>query len=233
MASDDRTIEEYLAAIASEQVAPAGGSAVAIAGAMGAALCEMVCIHTLAAREDPNRDATADTDCPDTNIRADGEPTLRELQTDLERERGRLLALAGGDAELVEDLFGGGADGSTARLRKRATGVPLAIAEASVTVLEGATIASERGRPGVAADATTGAYLADAAIRASLATVRTNLETLSDDEFAADVAERMATIEAAAAALRTEAFDADFAPPNGSDPAEQDGRQAPNGPPDS
>lgn len=227
MASDDRTIEEYLAAIASEQVAPAGGSAVAIAGAMGAALCEMVCIHTLAAREDPNRD-------PDANaaIRADGEATLRELQTDLERERGRLLALAGGDAELVEDLFGGGADGSTARLRKRATGVPLAIAEASVTVLEGATVASERGRPGVAADATTGAYLADAAIRASLATVRTNLETLSDDEFAADVAERMATIEAAAAALRTEAFDADFAPPNGSDPAEQDGRQAPNGPPD-
>ncbi|WP_311173782.1 cyclodeaminase/cyclohydrolase family protein [Halobellus ordinarius] len=219
MASDERTIDEYLAAIASEQVAPAGGSAVAIAGAMGAALCEMVCIHTLAARDEPDRD-------PDANAatRADGEATLRELRTDLERERHRLLALADGDAELVEDLFGGGANGSTARLRKRATGIPLAIAEASVTVLDGATIASERGRPGVAADATTGAYLADAAIRASLATVRTNLETLSDDEFAADVAERMATIEAAAAALRTEAFDADFAPPNGSDPAEQDGR---------
>ena len=217
VAYEDMPIGEFLDAVASERVAPAGGSAVAIAGATGAALCEMACVHTLAARDESNPDGR---DAADGSPQTEG-PTLTELGTDLERQRHTLLALAEGDAELVDELFGGG-EGPTERLRKRATGVPLAIAEASLAVLEGAAIVRNRARPGVAADAITGAYLADAAVGASLATVRANLETLSDEEFAAGVIDRVEAIEGSATAVRSDAIGADAGRPSAETDGESD-----------
>ncbi|WP_348533021.1 cyclodeaminase/cyclohydrolase family protein [Halolamina sediminis] len=41
------TTERFLADVASDRAAPAGVSAAAVTGALGAALCEMACIHTL------------------------------------------------------------------------------------------------------------------------------------------------------------------------------------------
>ena len=40
-------IDEFLSGIASRRVTPAGGSASAVSGAIGASLCEMVCLHTV------------------------------------------------------------------------------------------------------------------------------------------------------------------------------------------
>jgi formiminotetrahydrofolate cyclodeaminase len=192
---DDTSLGAFLNDIASERVAPAGGSAVAIAGAMGAALCEMVCVHTLAARDDGWEGG-------------DG-PALARLRADLTRRRRALLRLATQDAALVDELFGGGNAGSE-RLRKRAAGIPLAIAEASLAVLEDAAVVFESGRAGVTADAKTGAYLADAAVRASLATARVNLETLSDQSVASEIEARTDVIERLAAAARTDVLGESF-----------------------
>ena len=60
----------------------------------------------------------------------------------------------------------------------------------------------------MAADAKTGAYLADAAIRASLETVRINTAALHEESFAADLEARTAEVEAAATELRARLLDA-------------------------
>ena len=86
----DRTIGEFLNDIASENVTPAGGTAAAIGGATGAALCETVCIHTIE-RDGP----------------ADGKTELAEIRTDLGTQRAHLLDLAERDAEVVA-AFGEG-----------------------------------------------------------------------------------------------------------------------------
>jgi formiminotetrahydrofolate cyclodeaminase len=206
------SIGGFLDAVASERVAPAGGTAAAVTAATGAALCEMVCVHTIAAA-DGNTDAApapdgsdlppvAGGDCDDSS--PDGLPELRGR---LRRRRRTLVALGEQDAALVDDLFGTDEEPST-RLQRRAAGIPLAVAEASLGVLTDAGRASRRGRSGVAADAKTGAYLADAAIRASLETVRINTAALHEESFAADLEARTAEVEAAATELRARLLDA-------------------------
>ncbi|QCC47560.1 cyclodeaminase/cyclohydrolase family protein [Halobellus limi] len=195
MSYDDVRIGAFLDDVASERVAPAGGTVVAVAGAMGAALCEMACIHTTNAGE-----------ASDATVRqGDGaaERSFEVIRDDLARQRRELLALAAQDATLVDELFGG--DGEpTDRLAKRASGIPLATAESSLAVLEDAAAVVERGRSGVAADARAGAYLADAAVQASLSTVRVNAAALSDHSFAETMTDRADAVSSSAAEVRSE-----------------------------
>jgi formiminotetrahydrofolate cyclodeaminase len=205
--SDDVSIGEFPDRVASERAAPAGGTA----AATGAALSEMVCVHTVAAADERTSAAPAhggnsvgpveDRDDPDP----DGLVTLRE---GLRRRRRNLVALGERDAALVDDLFGTDGDPST-RLQRRAAGIPLTIVEASVGVLTDAETAVRHGRSEVAADAKTGACLADATIRASLETVRINAAALQDQSFAATLETRAADIEETAAGARMRLFDGD------------------------
>ena len=193
---DDMSVGELLDAIASERVAPAGGTATAVTGATGAALCEMVCIHT---------ETAADTEATDDGADRESLPALRAR---LQRRRRTLLALGEQDAALVEKVFGDGEVPST-RLQRRAAGIPLAVSETALGVVTDAETVHRRGRDGVAADARTGAYLADAAVRASLETLRINVVALPDRSFAADLEDRAADIERSAAAVRGRLFGAD------------------------
>jgi len=193
---DDISVGEFLDAIASERVAPAGGTATAITGATGAALCEMVCTHTVAAA-----DSEADADGFD-------QESLPALRARLHRRRQTLLALGEQDAGLVEEVFGDG-EAPSARLQRRAAGIPLAVSETALGVVTDAETVHRRGRDGVAADARTGAYLADAAVRASLETLRINVGALSDRSFAADLEDRAADIERSAATVRGRLFGVD------------------------
>jgi formiminotetrahydrofolate cyclodeaminase len=174
----DRTIGEFLDDIASENVTPAGGTAAAIGGATGAALCETVCIHTIE-RDGP----------------ADGETELAEIRTDLGTQRAHLLDLAERDAEVVAAFGEGSSAEVTETVTKRAAGIPLTIAQASLTVVEHATVVTEEGSPNAVADAVTGAFLAHSALEASLFTVRANLESIPDEGFVAEMEERAADIE--------------------------------------
>jgi len=196
MGYDEVRIGTFLDDVASERVTPAGGTVVGVAGAMGAALCEMACIHTINAREADDQQAR------DGDERA--ERSFEEIRDDLARQRRELLALADQDATLVDELFGGDAGDPTDRLQKRATGIPLATAESSLAVLEDAAVVVEGGRAGVVADARAGAYLADAAVQASLSTVRVNAASLPDRSFAETIVARADTIAASAAEVRRE-----------------------------
>lgn len=217
MTYDDAPISEFLDDIASERVAPAGGTAAATTGAIGAALCEMVCVQTVAAEgNEPDNPAGAThiqrvESRPDqdyaTPSRDHKQPSFPEVRVGLRHRRNALLALADRDRAVVEKLFGADSTSST-RVKRRAAGIPLAVSEAALDVLLDAETLFRRARAGVAADAKTGAYLADAAVRASIETVRINVGALPKESFAADIEGRAADVTESAAAVRGRLFGA-------------------------
>jgi formiminotetrahydrofolate cyclodeaminase len=179
---DDRTVGTFLTELAGEAVPPAGGTATAVVGAAGASLCGMVARHA------------------DGDVRVDG----ATAQATLDARRARLLTLADADAAVVDALFAG--DGGP-RERKRAVGVPLAIAEACGDVLAVGTAVVEQCEGPVVADAVTGVFLAHGALRAALFTLRTNLSSVADESFVAETEQRAAELEAAAVTAFGQATD--------------------------
>jgi formiminotetrahydrofolate cyclodeaminase len=177
----DQTLDEFLSGIASKRVTPAGGTATAVVGAMGATLCEMVCIHTLGNDE--------------VGVRA---ADLTGVRDELRRERAHLLGLAEADARVVDDLFPTSGDEFDQSTLKQSIGVPLAIAEACLNVLRLATEVTEKGTGNAVADAGTGVVLAHSALRAAVFTARSNVERVSDPSFVAEIERRTTEIEAAA-----------------------------------
>lgn len=172
-------IAQFLSEIASENVSPAGGTAVAVAGAMGAALCEMTCIHTLT-RNPAGADASE----------------ISTTRDQLAAQRETLLQLAGQDARVVETVFTGSEASQTEV--KRSLGVPASIAETCLGVLEqGATIGDWTDRA-VVADANTGLVLANASLNAAIFIVNSNLDHVSDQSFVTEMEARVGEIVAAA-----------------------------------
>ena len=173
-----RPLSELFADIASLSVAPAGGTAGAVVAATGTALCEMACIHLRAA------DAPADVD-------------LVELEAELEGHRERLLTLGSADAAVVEALFG--SDGEAGHsARKRSVGVPLALAESCLAALEAAAAVTGASDRPVVADAVTGAYFLEAALRSAVATARGNLASVDEQSFRAATERRLSELETSA-----------------------------------
>ncbi len=179
----ERSIEAFLDAVAAGQVTPAGGSATPVVGATGAALCEMVCVHTLRSE---GGDAAEDSS------------DLATLRDEFRAQRDQLLGLADADAAAVDAVLSAReGDGAATTAAKRATGVPLRVAEVCVAVLEAASLVVEDGTPNAVPDAVTGATLAHGAVRASLFTVRTNLDGLDDASFVAKTEHRLARLDRA------------------------------------
>ena len=178
-----RSLDQFLDDIASTAVTPAGGTAAAVVGATGAALCEMVCLHTLDRGE----------------CSADVAAELRDAQEDLQELRSRLLTLGETDAAAVDDLLAALPDDDPSAELKRATGVPLTIAEACLAVVEVGTVATVEGNENARPDAVTGRLLAQSAMRATVFTARVNLARIDDQSFAAEVSRRLDDLERAAA----------------------------------
>jgi len=184
------TINEFLARIASENVTPAGGTAAAVVGAIGTSLCEMVCIHTV--EHDEYASVAAD---------------MANIREELRRQREHLLDLAERDATVVDELFSTTAGKTDQSDIKRSIGVPLTIAVACRTVLDLAIEITAKGNRNALADAGTGVYLVRAALRASVFTVRSNLDQVSDQSFVDEIERRIAQIESRADDTHKQAMD--------------------------
>jgi glutamate formiminotransferase/formiminotetrahydrofolate cyclodeaminase len=175
MADTDSSLNDWLTAIAAPTASPAGGSAAAIAGALGAALVEMVAgltgsrpkyaaVHQEAAWAGENA-ARLRTALAGLAVR------------DAEAFAGFTRALA---------LPRNTADEQTARTAARdaalrdGAAVQLELLEAVADTADFAAAMADRGLAGALGDAGTGALLAAAAARSAYWAVRSNLASMTD-----------------------------------------------------
>lgn len=186
----DRPVGAFLDDVASGSATPGGGSVAAVAGAAGAALCEMVCQLTVGKE---GYESVGDE--------------LATAASSLAATRERLLDLADEDSAAFDEVMAAyrtpedeGRAEAIQSASKRATDVPLETAEACLDVLEAAVWVTDHGNENAVTDGGTGAHLAEAALQAALYNVAVNLGTIDDEAFVAEVSERADELEAAAAA---------------------------------
>jgi glutamate formiminotransferase/formiminotetrahydrofolate cyclodeaminase len=189
----ERSMRELTSSLASREPIPGGGSAAALAGALGAALVSMVAELTIGR---PNA--------------SDHDARLHELRDGAVNRLETLLALA------EEDSAAYGAVVAARRLPRdteeerelRATAmrrtmvaaaeVPLRTARAAVEVLQMAASIAPIGNPNAVSDAGVAAELAAAAARGALLNVRINLPHLpAGDAFLERAPADLADLEAA------------------------------------
>ena len=180
-------LDGFLDELEAPAPSPCGGSAAAVAAAMGAALVTMVA-----------RASTAWVDAAGVATQA------RAL-------RARLIALADEDAEAFGAVLAtmrehAGSpeqrDFALGTALLRAAEVPLRIAEAAADVAELAALTAAEGSPHLRADATAAAALAEASTRAAAHLVEINLATVRGDTHSA----RAAELAEAAGAARARAL---------------------------
>jgi formiminotetrahydrofolate cyclodeaminase len=148
----------FLDRIASRHVAPAGGSAAAAVGAIGAALAEMTAIHTLQRGQSNRR------------------TRIVKAKRTLSADRSLLGRLSDADARVVESAFGESSPDLSGSVRKRLVAVPLAIAEVCLDVLSESRELVSIVTRSVTQDLRSAISLVTGAFQAALETAERNLD---------------------------------------------------------
>jgi len=175
----DKTLIGFLDALASSAPAPGGGSVSALSGALGAALVSMVCNLTL------GKNKYADVQ-DDISALVERSEALRHELTDL--LQADVVAYTGVSQayKLPRDTPEEKAARSAAiqEALKKATVVPMQIAETCVKVLDLCTPAAEKGNVYAVSDAGVAALMAEAGLRSAALNVLININAIKDREFA-------------------------------------------------
>lgn len=191
----DLPVHDLLERLGSSDPVPGGGSAAALAGAMGAALVAMVAELTIGR--------------PDY---AEHEAVIRHLRFDALDRRAQLLDLAEQDAAAYDTVVRARRMPKTSEAEREvranalrqamvaAAAVPLRAAVVAAEVLDLAQRIAPIGNRNAVSDAGVAALLAAAAIRGALLNVRINLPYLAaDDELRSSAPAELARLESLAA----------------------------------
>ena len=181
--SDDRTVDEYLAQLASESPTPGGGSVAGLVAALAAALGSMVCMFT---KEPANRKASAELAKATTALAAARTAALAFSQED-ERAYAAYIAATHLPKATREDKAVR-RDAVQAALRSAAE-LPLQLAVHCEGLLASLRPVVVHGNPHLRSDARIAVMLAETAHRAALVNVRVNLALMKD----ADLADQLET----------------------------------------
>jgi methenyltetrahydrofolate cyclohydrolase len=175
----DLTLDEWLAELSSQDVIPAGGSGLALAASMAAALVAM------AARVSKASWPEAAGIAAQADALLDRAKPLAQVDADAYRAA---LDARDATAALTPDRR----DWEIGRAYAEAAEPPLEIARIAADIAELAAEVAEHVEPRVRADAVAAATLAAAAARGAVAMVSVNLTTTADDARVAEVT-RLAT----------------------------------------
>lgn len=180
------SVEAFLERLASDAPTPGGGTAAAVAGAMGASLVAMLANLTLGRKKYEEH-----------------EKLMTAVSEQAEEERQRLLGLAADDAAAYDKV--GAAfklpketdDEKAARTEaiqaalQGACDVPLAVMERCVEVISLAKTAVQYGNKNALSDGAAGAEFARAALRVASYNVKINLGSIKDAAYAKNARTRM------------------------------------------
>ena len=188
-ASGGESVTGFVGAVASSSPAPGGGSVAAHAGALAAALAQMVAGLTIGKK----KYAAVDAEMKDLAVRAAG--LVNTLASLVKRDADAYSEVSAAYALPKESE----AD-QEARERAiqsalvKAADVPLETARACAEVAELALVAVERGNTNAASDAGVAALLADAGCRGASYNVRINAMSITDKATAQRLNEEIAEV---------------------------------------
>ena len=180
------TIDGFLDSLASRSSTPGGGAAAALTAALGAAIVEMACSFAIGRRK-----------------YASSQEQLQRASSRCREIRARAIELADLDGQVfwrVMDAFRLPRDSEARRETRRraisqtaetAARVPLELAELCGELVGLGAHVAESGNPNLVPDAVGGAALARGAARVCELNVKSNLELVNDDEFAASARRRL------------------------------------------
>ena len=193
------SLEQFLAALASEAPTPGGGTAAAVAGAMGAALAEMVAQLTLSKEK-----------------YASAHEALRPIAEAGQLARTEFLNLAREDSEAYDRVVAARrltketeAEKATRARQiqvasRHATEVPMRTAQAAIRLLAALPELAEKGNPNAVSDVGAAALLLDACVEGALLNVGINLAGIEDASFVAEMQTETAVLQEASQRLRSQ-----------------------------
>ncbi len=186
----EKRVVEFIAETASDSPAPGGGSASALAGALGTALAEMVIRLTVGKKK-----------------YADVSEELAGILPQLAAARRELEQAVDGDTAAFNEVmkaFGlpkETEEEKSARARAilqatiGATKIPLNVMQISLNALKLTKIVAEKGNKNSLSDAGVAALLLETAISGAALNVRINLPGIGDHPFAGEARRKMEQIE--------------------------------------
>ncbi len=195
--SEERPLPEFITALGSGSSTPGGGAAAAVAGALAAALAEMVANFTV------GRPKFSDVDA-----------SMRRAVQRTEDLRARLLALTEDDERAFAAVSAAyklpkGTEEERAarevaiqRALSAAMQPPLEVMRLGCEAMEVASEVASGGNPTVVSDAGCAALLGEAAVRSAALNVLANVVLLRDEREAGAGREAVIEYEGRAAALR-------------------------------
>lgn len=184
------SVEEFVSVTASDAPAPGGGSVAALAGALGAALAEMVTNLTIGKEK-----------------YADVEAEMKELSAKAAEVRNELIEGIQKDTESFNQYMAAlklpkGTDEEKAVRReamqnglKAAAKVPLEVAETAAKIFPIAEVVVKRGNSNAVTDGLVAAMMARTAVIGALFNVKINLGSIKDEAFVAELAAKVAELE--------------------------------------
>jgi glutamate formiminotransferase/formiminotetrahydrofolate cyclodeaminase len=184
------TLDEFLAALGADTPTPGGGTAAATAGAMGAALAEMVARLTLSKEK-----------------YAASHDAVRPILEAGQLAREEFVALAREDSEAYDAVVAArrlpkeSEEQKTARAHaiaianRRAAEVPMRTARAAARLLEAMPELAEKGNPNAASDVGAASLLLDACCEGALLNVGINLSGIEDAALVAEMQRETAVLQ--------------------------------------
>ncbi|KUK81280.1 MAG: Formiminotransferase-cyclodeaminase [Petrotoga mobilis] len=190
------SLKEFLEKLSSNEPAPGGGSAAALAGSIAASLGCMVTNLTIGKKK-----------------YEEVEKEMKNVKVKLEEYRDKFLQLMEEDAEafneVVEALKLPKSTEKEKRVRneriqektKKATLVPLQIAKDGLELMELSGVIIEKGYKMAKSDAAISLIMAKVAVHGGLYNVKINLPSIKDEDFLRDINSQIEKIEGEANTL--------------------------------
>jgi len=174
----EKPVTTFLDELASSTPAPGGGSAAALAAAIGAGLVSMVANLTVGKKQ------YVDVQADIQRILARSEQLRHQCQDLLERD---VVAYTEVSRTFKmprdTDKEKAARDAAVQKALKNATAVPMELAEVCVNILNLCPECAAKGNKNAVSDAGVGALLAEAALRAAALNVLINLGSIKDEAF--------------------------------------------------
>lgn len=193
------TIEAFAQQTASNEPVPGGGSISAMAGAMAAALTEMVAGLTIGKKK--YAEVEEDMKAAVEPMRKLQEQLLLDIKRDSESFDLFMQALG-----LPKDTDEEKAARTAAMQNglKEAVKVPLSVAKNAITILPSAKLMVTKGNQTAVTDGLVATMMARTAVLGALFNVKINLESIQDETFVEEIKKEVAQLEKEAVAMEKE-----------------------------